>query len=254
LAGLSVLVVADAVLGWGYRTDRHAHVDVIGPRSGVVRRAIVVLPGYAVSGRLVGEGVRPYVRSDDALVVVDYAQRGVDAGEIYDAVMAELHVLDPAELRIYGASMGGMLGKLFAERYHQDGEPFGGLVLILDSAPAERGDVKRPGWLFGVSCRYHGGPVSSALWAGASTFGSHPEVAPGADQALIGAAHHAGDRVGLPAATTQACLMDHFTPLVCGELRGVVRQVVYLQSSAPDDDPWCGSPGRDSTGATLSRT
>jgi len=58
--------------------------------------------------------------------------------------MAALHPLRPLELRVYGGSMGGMVSKLFLDRYRQDGAPYGKATLILDTAPAGRNDVKRP--------------------------------------------------------------------------------------------------------------
>jgi hypothetical protein len=41
----------------------------------------------------------------------------------------------------------------------------------------------------------------------------------------------------MPAATSQACFIAQFRPLVADELVGVAQQVVYLQGYPPEDDP-----------------
>ena len=236
LAGLPALLVMDALMGLAYRTNTGADVKIIVPRSGTTHRAIVVFPGYIMPGGTLGKAFAPYVGDDDAMVVVNYAERGVNVSQIYDKVMAALNTLRPVELRVYGASMGGMLSKLFLDRYRQAGAPYGKVTLILDSAPAGRNNVKRPSFLLDVSCWYRGGPLSSAVWAAVSEFGTKP---PTEDDALqdIRAARHAGAWVGMPAATSQACFIAKFGPLKKDELLDVAQQVVYLQGYSPDDDP-----------------
>lgn len=207
------------------------------PRSGITRRAIVVFPGYMMPGGPLGEAFAPYVADDDALVVVSYAQRGVNVSEIYDKVMADLHTMRPFELRVYGASMGGMVAKLFLDRYRKAGAPYGKVTLILDSAPACRDNVKRPSFLFDVSCWYRGGPVSSAVWATASEFGPEPPTEDGVPREFVRAARRAGVRAGMPAATSQACFIANFARPKEAELLDVAQQVVFLQGYSPDDDP-----------------
>jgi len=174
LASLPALLTVDALLGLTYRTNTSADVKIIVPRSGTAHRAIVVFPGYIMPGGPLGRAFSPYVSDDDAMVVVNYAERGVDVPDIYDKVMAALHKLRPVELRLYGASMGGMLSKLFLDHYRQGGAPYGKVTLILDSAPAGRDNIKRPSFLFDLSSWYRGGPLTSAAWAAASTFGAKP--------------------------------------------------------------------------------
>jgi hypothetical protein len=223
-------------MGLAYRTNTGADVKIIVPRSGTTHRAIVVFPGYIMPGGTLGKAFAPYVGDDDAMVVVNYAERGVNVSQIYDKVMAALNTLRPVELRVYGASMGGMLSKLFLDRYRQAGAPYGKVTLILDSAPAGRNNVKRPSFLLDASCWYRGGPLSSAVWAAVSEFGTKPPTEDDAPQD-IRAARHAGAWVGMPAATSQACFIAKFGPLKKDELLDVAQQVVYLQGYSPDDDP-----------------
>src|ERR1019366_8543843 len=104
LAGLPALLSVDLLLGLAYRTNTTASVTITVPRSGTTRRAIVVFPGYVMPGGPLGRAFAPYVADDDALVVLNYAERGVNVSQIYDEVMAALSKLEPVELRLYGAS------------------------------------------------------------------------------------------------------------------------------------------------------
>jgi hypothetical protein len=237
LSGLPALLILDALMGLAYRTNTSADVTITAPRSGATHRAIVVFPGYVMPGGTLARAFAPYVADDDALVVVNYAARGVNVSQINNKVMAALHTLRPVEIRVYGASMGGMLGKLFLDQYRQAGAPYGKVTLVLDSAPASRDSVKRPSILFDVSCCYRGGPLSSAVWAVVSEFGNKPPTEDDAPQDIVRAAHRAGAWVGLPAATSQACFIAKFGPLKNGELIDVAQQVVYLQGNSPDADP-----------------
>jgi pimeloyl-ACP methyl ester carboxylesterase len=237
LVGIPTLLTADALMGLVYRTGRNVEVLTYPPRSGKTRRTIVIFPGYIMSGHILGDAFAPYIRDDDAMVVVNYAQRGVDLSQIYDNVMAAVHISKPGELRLYGASMGGMVGKLFLDRYRQAGSLYGKVTLVLDSAPAYRSNVKRPSFLFDVSCWYRGGPLSSAGWAAVSEFGATPPTDDSANKDLVHAARRAGAWVGMPALTSQACFIAHFDTLREGELLDVAQQVVFLQGSSPDDDP-----------------
>jgi pimeloyl-ACP methyl ester carboxylesterase len=237
LAGLPALLIVDALMGLAYRTNTTVDVEIIAPRSGTTHRAIVVFPGYVMPGGTLGKAFAPYVADDDAMVVVNYAERGVNISQIYDKVMVALHTLGPVELRVYGASMGGMISKLFLDRYRQAGAPYGKVTLILDSAPAGRNNIKRPSFLLDVSCWYRGGPLSSAVWAVVSEFGTKPPTEGDVPEDNVRAAHRAGAWVGMPAATSQACFIAKFGPLKEGELVDVAQQVVYLQGYSPDDDP-----------------
>jgi hypothetical protein len=237
LAGFPALFAVDSLLGIAYRTDTNAHVVIIGPRSGATRRAIVVFPGYVMPGGPLSRAFAPYVGDHDALVVLNYAERGVNVSQIFETVMTALDNLQPVELCVYGASMGGMLANGFLNRYLHAGARYGKITLILDSAPASRNNVKRTPVLLDLACWYRGGPVSSAAWAAASTFMAKPPIDDDALPDTVRDAHHAGAWAGTPAVTSQACFIARFAPPVAGELLAVAQHVVYLQGSSPDDDP-----------------
>lgn len=237
LAGLPALLAVDLLFGLAYRTKKTASVSTIGPRSGTTRRAIVVFPGYVMPGGPLSRAFAPYVADDDALVVLNYAERGVNVHQIYETIMAALETLRPVQLRVYGASMGGMVAKAFLDRYWQAGARYGKVTLVLDSAPASRDNVKRPSFLLDLSCWYRGGPLSSAAWAAFSTLTAKPPIDTAALPDAVRDAHRAGAWVGVPAATSQACFIAMSPPLQAAELAAVVEHVFYLQGSSPDDDP-----------------
>lgn len=236
-AGLLVLLTVDALLGLAYRTNTSASVTVIVPRSGRTHRAFVVLPGYIMPGDSLARAFALHLAENDAMVVVNYSERGLDVSQIYDSVVAALHTLRPAELRVYGASMGGMVSKLFLDDYRQDGAPYGKVILILDSAPSGRDDIKRPSWLLDLCCWYRGGPLSSAVWAALAQFATKPPTEHDAPQEIVETARRAGSRVGMPAVTSQACFIAKFSPLKPRELVDVAQEVIYLQGDSPTDDP-----------------
>ncbi len=231
------LVTIDSLLGLVYRTDTTAKVSIISSRSGTTRRAIVVFPGYMMSGAILGRAFAKHVADEDALVVVDYAERGVNIQQIYVKVMASLRTLKPVEIRVYGASMGGMIGKLFLDYYRQDGAPYGKVLLVLDSAPAGSNDIKRPTFLFNFGCWYRGGPLSTAVWAAVSKCMSVPPIEDNASLDLVRAARHAGAWAGMPSATSQACFIAEFNPMIENELVDIAKQVIYLHGDSPADDP-----------------
>lgn len=237
IACLVALAAVDALLGLVYRTDTTAGVSIISPRSGTTHRAIVVFPGYMMPGTILGKAFAQHVADDDALVLVDYAERGVNVQQIYDNVMVALRTLKPVELRIYGASMGGMVGKLFLDQYRKAGAPYGKVLLVLDSAPAEPNEIKRPACLFSLSCWYRGGPLSTAVWAAVSECMIGPPIEDDASHDLVRTARHFGMWVGMPAATSQACFISGFSPLNEKELVDIAKQVVYLHGYSPEDDP-----------------
>ncbi|GEM_PF-2136637 len=237
LTGVPALFAVDFLLGLAYRTNTMASVTTILPRSGTTRRAIVVFPGYVMPGGPLSRAFAPYVADDDALVVLNYAERGVNEQQIYATITAALDNLRPVQLRVYGASMGGMVADTFLERYYQAGARYGTVTLVLDSAPASRGNVKRPAFLLDLSCWYRGGPLSSAAWAAFSTLTAKPPIDAAALPDAVRDAHREGAWVGMPAATSQACFIARFRPLRPGELLAVTQHVIYLQGSSPDDDP-----------------
>jgi pimeloyl-ACP methyl ester carboxylesterase len=237
LASLPTLFFFDALTGLVYRTDTTAHVAIIAPRSGSARRAIVVFPGYVMPGDTLGRAFAPFVAQDDALVVVDYADRGVNVSQISDETLAALNTLKPRELLVYGASMGGMLSKLFLDRYREAGAPYGRATLVLDSAPASWINIKRPSFLFDMSCWYRGGLLSSAIWACFSELGPNPPLARDASPNIVRAARRAGAWAGVPALTSQACFIEAFAPLRDRELNDIAQRVVFLQGVHPNDDP-----------------
>src|SRR5262249_52033764 len=107
-AALVAFVLVDAVLGRWHRTGTVAPLHVTPARSGTARQALLAFPGYTMPGGVLSAAFAPNLGADDAMIVVEYAQRGMDPDAIHRAVMAELAALGAPSLRVYGGSMGGM--------------------------------------------------------------------------------------------------------------------------------------------------
>jgi hypothetical protein len=237
LLAASALLVTDCIEGQWYRTDTAAQLHVIKPRSGTTKEVLIVFPGYIMPGDLLSRAFAPYLPGDEAMIVVQYAQRDVDLAQIYQLVTAEVHRLHPKRLRIYGASMGGMCARDFLTRYEHQGAPFGKVVLVLDTSPSISGDIKLPRILFDLASWYRGGPLTSMIWAVISQGQDMPLTEPNADPDIVKQARHAGAWVGMPAITSQAAYIGRFSPLISGELVPVAARVVYLRGGPPGPDP-----------------
>jgi hypothetical protein len=231
------LLFADVVSGLFFRTDDQSKVWIVGPQSGRPALAIVVFPGYIMPGDTLARAFAPFLPADDALVVVQYAERGVIPQQISANVIAALRRVKPRKVLVYGASMGGMIGKLFLDDYRAAGVPYGKVIFVLDTAPAAKRDVRRPSALFNVGCWYRGGFLSSAAWALVAALQPEPPIESQASPTLVQAAHRAGGWVGMPALSSQACFISRFPALKQGELSGVVSHFTYLQSNDPAADP-----------------
>jgi pimeloyl-ACP methyl ester carboxylesterase len=243
ISGLAVLLVVallgiDALAGVFYCTGHAAGLVTVSARSAAATRdVLVVFPGYGMPGDLLAEAFTPYLPEDQAMIVVRYAERGIDMDDVYQQIMAELRRLGTARITLYGASMGGMCARYFLERYRRDGAPFAELSLVLDSAPSAASRIRRPGWAFGAASWYRGGPLSTATWAAISDISPKATPEPDADPGLVARAQHAGAWIGTPALTTQAHFIGTFPPLRDGELVGVLTRAAYLRGSGSGADP-----------------
>jgi hypothetical protein len=230
-------VLADAFVGRWHRRGTAARLHVTPARSGSPKQVIVAFPGYTMAGSLLSAAFAPHLGDHDAMVVVEYAERGVDIDQIYQAVMAEVAAIGAPSLRVYGGSMGGMCAKHFLDRYHRDGARYGKVVFLVDTAPSQPADVKRPHWLMALGRWYQGGPVGSAIWSAVSHLEPRPVAEPYADPTVIRAFRRATAQVGLPAIASQAAYIASFVALVAGELVPVAERVSFLHGHGHASDP-----------------
>ncbi len=229
--------MVDAGSGLFYRTGTTSAVAVFRHRPEAVKRVIVVLPGYLMSGRGVGEAFQPFLAAGDAVLAVDYGERGVDLDDVHRRVLAQLAVLRPAQLILYGPSLGGVAAAGFLQRYGAAGAPYGKAVLVLDTAPASAADVERPAALMWASCYLHGGVLSSVVMAAASGLSDQPVPEAGSSAEVIATAQRTGAWRGTAAATTQACFIQRSEPPATGAFARTVRSAAYLHGVPATDDP-----------------
>ncbi len=167
-------LVLDALAGRWHRRGRLARPHVTLARSGRPQQVIVAFPGYTMAGHLLSAAFAPCLGEDDAMIVVQYAERGIDVEQIYQAVMVKVARIGAPRLRVYGGSMGGMCAKHFLDRYHRDGAPCGKVVLLVDTSPTHATDVKRPRWLMALGRWYRGGPARQRDLVDAQLAGAAP--------------------------------------------------------------------------------
>jgi hypothetical protein len=108
-------------------------------------------------------------------------------------------------------------------------------VLVLDTAPSSRTDVKRPDLLFALARMYRGGPLASAVCAGVTSFLPAPPAEPGTDPQIVHKGHMAGAWAGTPAMASEAVYIADFVRPAADQVRA--ERVVYLQATHPGKDP-----------------
>jgi pimeloyl-ACP methyl ester carboxylesterase len=228
-----VTITVDVGSGLVFHTQTTSSVLTLAGRSGVTDRAFVILPGYVMSGRITARAFYPFMGSTDGIIGVDYAQRGIDTAEIYGRIRNALRTLHPRRVVLYGASMGGQIAADIAQRLGKDDSSFGHPVLVLDSAPRVQDDIRRPSWLFWMSCHFSGGVISSLLWAGVSSLETKPPVSASSSD-VASEAWHYGTWVGMPALTSQGCYLSKARSLMSSPN---TLRVVFLTGENPDRDP-----------------
>jgi hypothetical protein len=247
LVVLLLFLVLDELSGLAYRTGTQAGLRVVPARTGTTRRALVLAPGYGMSGEVLSRAFGPHLPPTDALVAVQYAQRGLDLDAVYATLRHRLDELRPGSVRFYGVSMGGLVAAGLIERYHADGDPYGRADLVLDTAPAGPEDVRRPTWMLAGGCWYRGGLLTSLAWA-AGLYASgyvlpQPVPEPDADPAVIAAGQHATAFVGAPAVTSQGCFIHHRPHAGAGTSPDAAAAVTYLTAPDPEADDVIDVPG-----------
>lgn len=229
---LALIIAVDTAVGVFYRTGREAVLVWMPPLSGALSTLVVVFPGYLMPAAEVGQAFAPHLDAGTGLLLVQYAERGVDPGAIRAALVPHIRELRPERVIFYGASMGGMVAQDVLSGL---GELPVALELVLDTAPAASEDVRRPGWSFALASVYRGGPVAGGVWRLlASLPGTRPLPEPDADRAAIAAARHRTATAGMPAVSSEADYIGRFV------LRAPARmpdRVVYLHAADAGRDP-----------------
>jgi pimeloyl-ACP methyl ester carboxylesterase len=228
-----VTIAADVGSSFVFHTGTNSSIITLSARSGVTERVFVILPGYVMSGSITARAFYPFLGPTDGLIGVDYAQRDINSAEIFRRVRDAIRTLNPRQVILYGASMGGQIAADIALGLGREGSPFGRPVLVLDSAPRTPEDIRRPQWMLWTSCHSSGGAISSLAWAGISALQAKPPVQAGSAQVAAEAWHY-GMWVGTPALTSQGCYLSHPKALPPSL---DVQSVVFLTGEHPEQDP-----------------
>jgi hypothetical protein len=231
-AAFAALILADAAAGAFHRTDRKAQLISFPPRSGDLSTLIVVFPGYLMPAAEVGRAFAPHLDADTGLLLVQYAERGVDPTSIRASLIPRVRSLGPERIVFYGASMGGMCAHDVLRDMDDLTVP---VDLILDTAPASAQDVRRPGWSFAFASAYRGGPLASTVWRLLANLpAAHPEPEPGADRDAMASARRKYATAGMPAVTSAADYIGTFALLMPARRPD---RALYLHASNAANDP-----------------
>ena len=227
------LLAIDLASSLVYRTNQSATLSVLPGGTEHPSFAVVVFPGFAMSGELAAKSLKEHLPSDTIVLGVSYAERGVDLDAISQSVLAELKRLRPSHVYFYGASMGGLVADYVTNMYsfERAGSDFS---LILDTAPAGPQDVRRPQVLLAASCYYPGGIISSWLWSLAARTAPHVPLS-GANTSLAQEGRAYGESVGTPALTSQACFIKSAKPI--STKSGRFRTFYAQAADASEQDP-----------------
>jgi len=223
------LIAADATSSLVYRTNRAASVSVFPGGPTPPESAVVLLPGYGMSGELAARALRRQMPRDTVILGVSYADRGVDLNQISHAVNARLAGIPSPHIYFYGASMGGIVANHLATTYaaeHRNHQ----VTLILDTAPSSAKDVRRPQILLAASCGYPGGALSSALWSLLARTAPRIPLS-GSTNRLAQEGRQYVQTVGTPALTSQACFLHRELPVTLDQANFRV-----FSAKAPDAD------------------
>ncbi|WP_067478687.1 hypothetical protein [Actinomadura hibisca] len=229
---LAMLVAADTASGAFHHRGKETSLISIPPRSGDLSTLIVVFPGYLMPAAELGRAFASHLDATTGLLLVQYAERGVDPTAIRASLALRLRNLRPERIVFYGASMGGMCA-------HDVLRGMDGLTtpvdLVLDTAPASSQDVRRPGWFFTLASSYRGGYLASGVWRLLANLpAARPTPELDADRDIINSARHHYATAGMPAVTSEADYIGAF------RLRAPSRhpdRVVYLHAHEPVHDP-----------------
>lgn len=232
VAVVAALIAVDAAASPFYRTDNTASLVSVPPRSGRLSTLMVIFPGYLMPAADVGRAFAPHLDAATGLLIIQYAERGVDPEAIRNSLVPQFRNLAPERIVFYGASMGGMCAYDVLRRLSSNDVP---ISLVLDTAPASREDVRRPAWSFAFAPIYRGGPLASGIWrALANLPATHPVPEPATDPDIIANSRRRYATVGMPAVTSQAEYIGTFALLPPAQQP--VR-VGYLRASDSAQDP-----------------
>jgi hypothetical protein len=217
--------------------NTESRLTVLRGDGSVGQRAIVLLPGFMMSGKCLGLTFRPYLAKSDTIIAVDYGRDCLSVSAIYEELRPVLDSLRPCGIRFFGASMGGLVAAGLVDCYGQSGMPFGRVSLFLDTAPSSRDEIRRPKWVFDLSRHYRGGMISSAFLAGFATLQRRPPIDTGVDITLLRRGQSTDISAGAFAATTQARFISSAAARNYPDLPRYIDVAVFLHGYCPELDP-----------------
>lgn len=229
------MIAIDCLTGTWFRTGTRATLAVI-DSSESIEQLLIVFPGFAMPGDSISRAFAPHLAVQDAMIVVQYAERGIDLRDISRQLAEELERLRPARLRIYGASMGGMCAAEFLSRFDVPRRQPVKTTLLLDTAPSGPVDVRMPKSLLFVS-RYRGGLLSSMIWRTICHMYRFAPDEEGVDSDAVRLAQRTFASTGMPTLNGQAAYLMRFAVPSADSWNVQVDRAVFLRGTPSGGDP-----------------
>lgn len=248
------LLVMDLVSSLFYRTDATMSVVRSGP-PGESARTLIVFPGYAGDCHSVFDALKPGLDASWALVVLCYADRGIDDDQVFSLLRGDVESAPVGSVSILAGSMGGMVAVTFLDRLARSstGSPLLA-ELFLDTVPSDSSFVKRPEFAFRLAHYYRGGMIASLWWRLINSLPAAPDQSALEPTASLDNVER-GDRyyrqIGLPTLTSQAQYIDEFRLASIPDFQKAVSSAVFIKAANSEQDPLVDVRG--SIGTWLAR-
>ncbi len=197
---------------------------------------LIVFPGHGADGASIARAFEPIVDPAWTVIVVCFAERGVDDAAILGRLQPHVESRPPGRVRVLAGSMGGMVAATFLDGYarsHPDAAP---VDLFLDTCPWDRSAVKVPRPLLGLSRWYQGGRISSEVWALVPRVGAGPELEPDADVDAVRLSAQHNRRIGTPALFSEASYIDRFRLRGRNQLPDAAGSATYIRATESHRD------------------
>lgn len=237
LAVVATLLAVDLLTSLFYRTDTTMSISRSGPQGGS-DHTLVVFPGYAGDCDSVSQALGPHLPQSWNLVVLCYAERGVDDDQVFALIGAEIEGAPAGSVSILAGSMGGMIAARFLDRLARSGQDTDLEVrLFLDTSPPDSIYLKRPESLLKLTHWYRGGALTSFLWWIANRSSDHSALEPGASLEVVEDGDRYFRQIGMPALTSQAQYIDSFRLADAPYFQSLVSHAVFIKAANAADDP-----------------
>jgi len=201
-------------------------------------KAVIVFPGYAADCASILDAFTEKISPEWTVIVVCYGEGHIDEALLNKLIVDRLKSLGGKEITFLAGSMGGMVAVQAGAfiRREESVAPHT-INLILDTCPADAGDVRVPRTLLSVGRYFSGGSISSLAWDVFRPDAQHPPLEPGADPDVVRHGDLANRRIGTPTLLGQADYIYTFDLTRFGDLSSTFGRSIFVEAAQSQLDP-----------------